>query len=107
MPIRTPGDLEILLRDWRVELTQREQQVVIGGSLFRGGKCVGMKYGPLKSKLTFAQFETLLIELGVRLPVGARNGDDVRPHEYPTGDIVRPCVPDDDSFCNVTGLPRP
>src|SRR4051794_15035582 len=100
MPIQNQTELYAYLE----RLLPRAQAEVVdqvsGRARFERGRCRGMSYGPLKALLTLGQFEGLLIELGVTLPIGARNGSLVRIHEYPTGDYSNPCVPRDDCFCN-------
>jgi hypothetical protein len=103
MPIRNQTELVNYLRSLRtpLPLTPDDFETIVGHAQFlENGKCRGLIYGPLKEKLTFAQFETLMVELNVNISVGVRLGDKVRVHEYPTGKIDPPCVPKDDAFCN-------
>jgi hypothetical protein len=78
----------------------------VDSAQFENGKCQGLNYGPLKSTLSFAQFENLMKELKVSFLIGDRNtGDQVCRDSYPTGKVKKPwCVCKDDHFCNITGL---
>jgi hypothetical protein len=101
MPIRNQTELVNYLRSLRIPLTPAELDTVVGSAQFlENGKCRGLIYGPLKEKMTLGQFESLMKELNVSLSVGARIGDKVRDHEYPTGRLDKPCVDRDDAFCN-------
>jgi hypothetical protein len=81
-------------------LTPTELDQVVNDAKFEDGKCRGMNFGPLKSKLAFIQFEKLMNELNVRILVGAKSGDQAQVHKYPTGRLDVPCIEKDDHFCN-------
>jgi hypothetical protein len=104
MAIRDQGELYNFLLPYLFGAPELEQ--VVASAVFRDGRCLGLNYGPLKRTLSFGQFEILLKELNVSILIGARrDGDQVCPDSYPTGNTSKPwCKPQDNSFCNITGL---
>jgi hypothetical protein len=104
MAIQNQTQLRSFLQPFQLDATDLES--VVDNAQFRDGKCMGMDYGPLKRTLTFAQFEHLLNELKVSILIGNRkDGDQVCPDSYPTGNPKKPwCKQQDNSFCNITGL---
>jgi hypothetical protein len=69
MPIGNQTDLRNFLQHF--ELDANELNRVVEEAIFENGRCLGLNYGPLRTTLSFAQFDRFLKELKVSLLIGA------------------------------------
>jgi hypothetical protein len=100
MAIRDQNELRNFLEPF--ELDRTEMEAVIDSAIFRQGRCFGMYYGPLRTTLSFAQFDKLLKELNVSMQIGSRwEPDVICPDAYPASDR---CVYRANYFCNITAF---